>query len=125
MLRNTPELRLYDTLLTEMSEFREPEKSLKGEFIRWLSHPAMLLRLIPERYGERMPMQLRFTSSQSDAKSIVNLVNSIQNFLLLRHLVFKFLQPQEPDPKADYELLRIDKSIAEIWEVGDTVDPLP
>ena len=77
MLRNTPELRIHDTLVNEIAEFREPESSLKGEFTRWLSHPALLLRLIPEKFSERMPMQLRFTSSQSDAKSIVNLINSI------------------------------------------------
>ena len=70
-------------------------------------------------------MQLRFPNPQNDNKSHLSMVNSIQNFLLMRHLVYKFLEPCRPNPKEDYELLRIDRSVAEKWEVGDIVDPLP
>ena len=55
-LRTNPELRFYDTLIEEINEFREPEACLKGEFTRLIAHPALLLRLIPEKFNQKMPM---------------------------------------------------------------------
>lgn len=43
-----PELRLYELLIKEIGDFVPPEECLKAEFHRLLSHPAIILRVIPE-----------------------------------------------------------------------------
>lgn len=60
--RFRPDLWLFENLIGEISTFTPPEDSLKVEFTRLLSHPAMILRLIPETAFDRgarsLPSQL-------------------------------------------------------------------
>ena len=59
-----PELRLYENLVTEIGSFVPPEECLKAESARLLSHPAMILRVIPETAFSKgvrsLPAQLQF-----------------------------------------------------------------
>ena len=43
-----PELRLYENIIAEVGAFVPPEECMKAEFHRLLSHPAIILRVIPE-----------------------------------------------------------------------------
>jgi len=53
-----PDLRLYENLVQEISDFVPPEECLKSEFLRQLSHPAIILRFIPESAFEKGPRNL-------------------------------------------------------------------
>ena len=59
-----PELRLFENLITEIESFVPPEECLKAEFHRLLSHPAIMLRVVPEDAFEKdarsLPAQLQF-----------------------------------------------------------------
>ena len=53
-----PELRMYENLMTEIQNFFAPEEQLRGEFHRLLSHPAIILRVIPEGAFDKGPRSL-------------------------------------------------------------------
>ena len=53
-----PELRLYETVMEEIEAFIPPEQCLKGEFLRLFSHPAVVLRVIPDKAFEPGPQTL-------------------------------------------------------------------
>ena len=56
--RWTPNLRIYENLVKEIESFVPPEDCLKAEFHRLLSHPAIILRFIPESAFEQGPRSL-------------------------------------------------------------------
>lgn len=68
-----PELRLYENMQEEIENFVPPESCLKAEFHRYLSHPAIILRVIPEGAFEKgarsLPSLLRFPSTMVESDS--------------------------------------------------------
>ena len=53
-----PELRLYEIVRQELDDFVPPENCLKAEFLRLFSHPAVVLRVTPDRAFEPGPQAL-------------------------------------------------------------------
>ena len=108
MERWLPDLRLYELITNEIREFVPPEECLKIEFSRYLSHPAIILRFIPESAFEQgprsLPWQLQFPSNQmpalDDGSSQLSILaymrNTIRNFLLHQHLCLKYLTCERP-----------------------------
>ena len=103
-----------------------PEEGLQAEYIRNLAHPMLLLRLQSDKLNNRIPQQLRLPSQENE-RSSDNIVNTIQNFLLIRHLVCKLLLKQSRKKQLEDSLatLDIEFGIAKNWHVNDVISPLP
>ena len=65
-----PAVRLYENIVEEIDSFVAPKDCLKAEFHRYLSHPAIILRVIPEGAFDKgprsLPSQLQFPSTMVD-----------------------------------------------------------
>lgn len=134
-----PDVRLFENLITEIDSFVPPEESLKAEYHRYLSHPAIILRVIPEGAFEKglrsLPSEIQFPHSmfgvdsggrEVQYTSIPFIQNQIRNCLLYRHLCKIYLNIEKP-LKADFKKLSEvkEKGRCDTWKVGDMIEPLP
>ena len=100
--RFRPDLWLYENLIAEIGSFVPPEEGLKVEFTRLLSHPAMILRVIPEhafnKSARSLPEPLQPLSNVEGEQyaSLLFVVNAIRNLLLYRHLCLIYLSGARP-----------------------------
>ena len=54
-----PNLRLYENFLAEIENFDPPEGlRAKSDFLRYLSHPAIILRVLPDKAFQNGPRTL-------------------------------------------------------------------
>jgi len=127
-----PELRLYENLVAEIGNFVPPEECLKAEFHRLLSHPAIILRVIPENAFDKgprsLPLLLQFPSNQmpsiqgsSQTSLKAFLQNTIRNFLLYRHLVSSHLVGEKPLTSDYQSLISLEEGRSDRWRVGELI----
>lgn len=128
-----PELRLYENIIAEVESFVPPEDCMKAEFHRLLSHPAMILRVLPEgafSKGPRsLPAQFQFPnlmlgsddSGHDQSTSLAFVLNTIRNFLLYRHLCQIYLVGDRP-LTIDYDKMTdLPQGRCNNWKVGDLI----
>ena len=129
-------MHLYENLVHEVEDFVPPEECLKSEFLRQLSHPAIILRFIPESAFEKgprnLPWQLQFPGNQLPAQSgssqvamLAYIRNTLRNFLLYRHLCQSHLANHRPLAPSYEKLTSLSNGRCKDWRVGDLIDPLP